>query len=65
MNKDQVKGRIKEAAGETQEQFGKLVNSKEQEAKGHAREQAGKAQKVAGDMREKVKDDAKEAFRKP
>ena len=61
MNKDQVKGRIKEAAGETQEQFGKLVNSTEQEAKGHAREHAGKAQKVAGDVREQ----AKEAFKKP
>ena len=65
MNKDQVKGRIKEAAGETQEQFGKLVNSKEQEAKGHAREQAGKVQKAAGDLREQVKDDARQAFRKP
>ena len=65
MNKDQVKGRIKEAARETQEQFGKLVNSKEQEAKGHAREQAGKVQKAAGDLREQVKDDARQAFRKP
>ena len=65
MNKDQVKGRIKEAAGETQEQFGKLVNSKEQEAKSHAREHAGKAQKAAGDLREQARDDAKAAFRKP
>ena len=65
MNKDQVKGRIKEAAGETQEQFGKLVNSKEQVAKGHAREHAGKAQKAAGDLREQARDDAKAAFRKP
>lgn len=65
MNKDQIKGRIKEAAGETQEQFGKLVGSKEQEAKGHAREFEGKAQKNVGDAREQAKDDAKEAFKKP
>ena len=65
MNKDQVKGRVKEAAGEVQEQFGKLVGSKEQEAKGHAREFAGKVQKNAGDVREQIKDDAKEAFKKP
>lgn len=65
MNKDQVKGRIKEATGEVQDQFGKLVGSKEQEAKGHAREFAGKVQKNAGDVREQIKDDAKEAFKKP
>lgn len=68
MNKDQIKGRIKEAAGETQEQFGKIVGSKEQEAKGHAREQAGKVQKNVGDLKEDVKDaaeDAKDAFKKP
>lgn len=65
MNKDQIKGRIKEAAGETQEQFGKLVGSESQEAKGHAREFEGKAQKTAGDLKEDVKDAAKDAFKKP
>ncbi|MDO9402596.1 MAG: CsbD family protein [Polaromonas sp.] len=61
MNKDQVKGRIKEAAGEVQEHTGRLVGSKEQEAKGHAREMEGKVQKNVGDAREDVKD----AFKKP
>ncbi len=61
MNKDQVKGRLKEAAGEIQEHTGKALGNKEQEAKGHAREFAGKAQKVAGDVREDVKDAAKDA----
>ena len=68
MNKDQVKGRIKEAAGETQEHLGRMVGSKEQEAKGHAREMAGKVQKNVGDAREAVKDaakDAKDTFKKP
>jgi uncharacterized protein YjbJ (UPF0337 family) len=61
MNKDQVKGRVKEAAGEVQEQAGKLVNSPEQQAKGHAREMEGKVQKNYGD----VKEDVKDAVKKP
>lgn len=68
MNKDQIKGRLKEAAGETQEQFGKVVGSEEQKAKGHAREFEGKAQKNAGDLKEDLKDaaeDTKDAFTKP
>ena len=52
MNKQQIKGRIKEAAGEVQQQAGKLVGSKQQEIKGHVREQAGKAQQTAGDLKE-------------
>lgn len=56
MNKDQVKGRIKEAAGEVQEHVGRAINSPEQEAKGHAREFEGKAQKNVGDLKEDVKD---------
>lgn len=59
MNKDQVKGNIKQAAGETQEQFGKIVGSKSQQAKGHAREQAGKVQETVGDVKETVKDSTK------
>lgn len=61
MNKHQIKGRIKEAAGEVQEQAGKLVGSKEQEMKGHAREQAGKAQKTGGDLKENLKDVLRES----
>ncbi len=56
MNKDQVKGKIKEAAGEIQEHTGKALGNKEMEAKGHAREFAGKAQKGAGDVKENVED---------
>lgn len=59
MNKDQVKGNIKEAAGEVQEQFGKVVGSPSQQVKGHAREQAGKAQEKVGDVKEAVKDSTK------
>jgi uncharacterized protein YjbJ (UPF0337 family) len=56
MNKDQVKGKIKEVAGEVQEHTGKAVGSAEQQAKGHAREMEGKAQKAAGDIRENLED---------
>ncbi len=59
MNKQQVKGSIKEGAGEVQEQAGKLIGSKEQEKKGHAREQAGKAQTTAGDLREVLRESGK------
>jgi uncharacterized protein YjbJ (UPF0337 family) len=59
MNKHQIKGRIKEAAGEVQEQAGKLVGSKQQELKGHAREQAGKAQKTGGDLKEVLRESGK------
>ncbi|MET0311536.1 MAG: CsbD family protein, partial [Burkholderiaceae bacterium] len=38
MNKYQVKGRVKEAAGEVQEQVGKVTGNKSQELKGHAKE---------------------------
>jgi len=56
MNKQQVKGKLKEAAGETQEHLGRLTGSEEQEARGHAREQEGKAQKKIGDLKEAAKD---------
>ncbi len=51
MNKQQ-KGSIKDAAGEVQEQAGKLVGSKHQYPRGHDREQAGTAQKTVADLKE-------------
>ena len=59
MNKDQVKGAIKEAAGKVQTEAGKLVGSKEQQAKGMAHEVAGKAEKKLGDAKEVIKDAGK------
>lgn len=61
MNKHQIKGRIKEAAGEVQQQTGKLIGSKRQEAKGLAREQSGEAEKNAGDLKENLKDVLRES----
>lgn len=56
MNKDQVKGRLKEAAGEVQEHVGRVTGNASQEAKGHARETAGKVEKNYGDAKDKARD---------
>jgi uncharacterized protein YjbJ (UPF0337 family) len=55
MNKDQVKGAIKEAVGKVQEKTGELLGSKTQQAKGLAKEAEGKALKAAGDVKAAVK----------
>ena len=56
MNKDQVKGKIKEAAGEVQQRTGRALGDSEQEAKGGGREVEGKVQKKVGDVKQAVKD---------
>ena len=56
MNKDQVKGTLKNMAGKVQEETGKLVGNKTQEAKGVHKQVAGTAQKTVGDAREMVQD---------
>ena len=56
MNKDQVKGAVKEAAGKLQQKTGKIFGSKEQEAKGLVTKIEGKAQKKVGDAKETLKD---------
>ena len=56
MNKDQVKGTARDIAGKIQEETGRAVGSKEQEAKGLNKQVSGKAQKKYGDAKEVVKD---------
>jgi uncharacterized protein YjbJ (UPF0337 family) len=56
MNKDQVKGTVKEAAGKVQGKLGDMVGNHEQKAKGLVKETAGKAQKKVGDAKEVVSD---------
>ena len=55
MNKDHVKGGAKDIAGKIQEEAGKLVGSKEQQAKGLEKQVEGKIQKGVGDLKETVK----------
>jgi uncharacterized protein YjbJ (UPF0337 family) len=52
MNRDQVKGRMKEAGGKIQQKAGKASGSLKQQAKGLMKQGAGKLQKNAGDARD-------------
>ena len=60
MNKDQVKGAVKDIVGKGQEQVGKIVGSEEQQAKGLDKQVEGKVQKTYGDVKENVKDAMKD-----
>jgi uncharacterized protein YjbJ (UPF0337 family) len=59
MNKDQVKGIVKDIAGKVQEEAGKLTGSKEQQVKGLGKQISGKAEKALGDAKEVIKDATK------
>jgi uncharacterized protein YjbJ (UPF0337 family) len=56
MNKDQVKGTLKDAAGKVQETTGKVIGSTEQQLKGIHKQVEGKTQKAVGDVKEVLKD---------
>lgn len=59
MNKDQVKGGMKDAAGKVQKEAGKLMDSKDQQAKGTSKQAEGKVQKGVGNVKEAVRDTRK------
>ncbi|KAA1004303.1 CsbD family protein [Paraburkholderia panacisoli] len=56
MNRDQVKGRVKEAKGQLKEMVGKVTGSATTRVKGRIEQVVGKTQATYGD--------AKEQFRK-
>ena len=56
VNKDQVKGRVKEAEGTIQEVAGKLVGNESLEAKGKVQKVLGQAQAKFGDVKADLKD---------
>ncbi|MEO8014717.1 CsbD family protein [Polaromonas sp.] len=56
MNKDQVKGAVKDAAGKVQSKVGEMTGNTEQQVKGTVRQAEGKTQKKVGDAKEVVKD---------
>jgi len=56
INKDQIKGRIKEAEGKVKEVAGKLVGNENLEAKGKVQKDLGEAQAKFGDVKKDVKD---------
>ena len=55
VNKNQIKGTARDIAGKVQEEAGKLIGSKEQQAKGLKKQVSGKAEKAVGDVKEVVK----------
>jgi uncharacterized protein YjbJ (UPF0337 family) len=61
MNKDQLKGRVKEAKGKIKEVAGKLVGNQTLEAKGKVQKVLGKVQAKFGDVKQDMKDSTKGA----
>jgi uncharacterized protein YjbJ (UPF0337 family) len=57
MNKDQVKGRVKEAKGKVKEVAGKVVGNKTEEAKGKVEKNLGKIQADYGDVKNEIEKD--------
>ena len=56
MNKDQVKGAVKDVVGKVQEEVGILSGSKKQQIKGLSKQVKGNAQKSVGDFKQAVDD---------
>ena len=55
MNKDQVKGTAKDAAGKIQRKAGEVTGSDKHHLKGAAKQAEGKTQKAYGDVKEDIK----------
>ena len=55
MNKDQVKGRVREATGKVKEVTGKIVGNKKLEFKGTMQKTGGKIQAQYGDLTNDMK----------
>ncbi len=55
MNKDQIKGTIKNVEGKLQEAAGKVVGNKEQQIKGVSKQVVGKTEQKYGDAKEVLK----------
>jgi uncharacterized protein YjbJ (UPF0337 family) len=56
INKDQVEGRVKQAAGKVEEVAGKVVGNPTAQAKGMMKKNVGAAQAKFGDLKSDVKD---------
>ena len=61
MNKNQIKGRVKEVEGMIKEVAGKLVGNEKLEEKGKVQKIVGEAQAAIGDLKQDVKDAVKDA----
>jgi len=54
MNKDQIKGSVKDAVGKTQEKVGQQTGDRETQSRGLGNQTEGKAQKIVGDVKDAV-----------
>jgi uncharacterized protein YjbJ (UPF0337 family) len=54
MNKDQIKGSMKDAGGKVQEKVGEATGDRDTEAKGVGNQAEGKVQKTVGDVKDTV-----------
>tara|TARA_Y100001933_G_C18977703_1_gene555296 strand:+ start:1310 stop:1546 length:237 start_codon:yes stop_codon:yes gene_type:complete len=59
VNKNQVKGRMKQAKGKAKEVFGRVTGNKSLKFKGKMTKTAGKAQVQAGNLQKKYKEPSK------
>ncbi|MDZ7764822.1 MAG: CsbD family protein [Melioribacteraceae bacterium] len=59
MNKNQVKGRMKQAKGKAKEMFGRVTGNKTLKFKGKATRVAGKTQVRAGNIQKKTQGTSK------
>jgi len=56
LNKDQLKGSLKDAAGRAQRRVGQATGNRTQQVSGIAKQAEGKTQKAVGDVKETLKD---------
>ncbi len=59
MNKDQVKGEVKDTAGKVQQKFGEAIGNENQQVKGVEKQIEGKVQKAVGNAKEEIKNSIK------
>jgi uncharacterized protein YjbJ (UPF0337 family) len=55
MNKDQIKGRVKEASGKVKEATGVILDDDALEAEGNIQKNFGKIETEFGDLKHKIK----------
>jgi uncharacterized protein YjbJ (UPF0337 family) len=58
MNKDQVKGKLKQAQGQFKKTTGKIIGNKTLENEGRVENATGKMQENYGDVKKAVKDNS-------
>jgi uncharacterized protein YjbJ (UPF0337 family) len=59
VNKDQVKGRVKEAAGKVKEVAGQIIGSEKLQVRGTVQKHLGEVQAKFGDIKQDIKESNK------